>query len=103
MRYAWQRFWYEPQDTVFVDEEAGYLLDYEDLSDRGSKALPYRAIAQCPCLILLGDAGSGKSVALEEASRSEVQSPDEAPLRVDLKDLREDGIRRYLFDHYAWL
>ena len=103
MRYQWQRVWYEPQDTVFLDDLTGYLLDFEGLHVRDiQKVLPYSAIAQNPCLILLGDAGSGKSTSLAEARQLEKNSPSEAPLWVDLKDLREEGLRLYLFDQPAW-
>lgn len=64
-RYNWQRFWV-PHDTVMRLDERGYLADPEGpLGTAYNPGLvPLEALADIPCLVLLGDPGMGKSTLL---------------------------------------
>ncbi|WP_156090437.1 NACHT domain-containing protein [Planktothrix paucivesiculata] len=67
-RYDWKRFWYPKGGTCKLDF-AGYLDDPESSYAHitNPEVVPFEAISRTPCLILLGEPGGGKSLALEQA------------------------------------
>ncbi|MEP1077235.1 hypothetical protein NDI52_17685 [Leptolyngbya sp. PL-A3] len=67
-KYEWKRFWYPKGGTCILDL-AGYLDNPESSYTHitNPEVVPFEAISRTPCLILLGEPGSGKSTALEQA------------------------------------
>jgi hypothetical protein len=89
-RYNWKRFWCPPDGTLPLTDD-GYLLDPESgwMSPEGSQVKPFDAIADVPCLGLLGEPGMGKSreMLLQYGallSRTAVTGED--AVRLDLSD-----------------
>lgn len=68
LRCDWKRFWYPKGGTCKLDF-AGYLDDPESSYAHitNPEVVPFEAISGTPCLILLGEPGSGKSTAMEQA------------------------------------
>lgn len=85
--FPWQRLWY-PQGNQIVLDHSGFLFT---LDEHGSIVAKYvnselRSIEEMndvPCLILLGEAGMGKSQSLE-FSASQLEAKGELVLRVSL-------------------
>jgi len=67
-RYEWKRFWY-PRGTHIELSDYGYLPNHQLNAPNfhNSTVVPFEAIANIPCLVLIGEPGIGKSTALEEA------------------------------------
>lgn len=67
-RYDWKRFWY-PKGGNWKPDFAGYLDDPESSYAyiTNLEVVPFAAMSGTPCLILLGEPGSGKSIALDQA------------------------------------
>lgn len=102
-KYPWRRFWYEEARAIPIDEHNGYLLDLEKLTGLlDTQARPFSTIAETRCLILLGEPGLGKSTALKEEYETARQVQAVPFLWFDLKNRREDDLRRYLFEHPSW-
>lgn len=72
--YDWQRFWYRANNTNQFND--GYLYTFESASLRRSyhpDVISFEEISEVPCLVLLGEAGMGKTHAIskeEEALRN---------------------------------
>jgi hypothetical protein len=96
-RFPWKRFWCERGGQLITDSH-GYLLDPEDSNNRyfEPKAIAFEAMQE-PCLILLGEPGQGKSMALEDARKA---VPDDAiSIFVNLKGESDFGrIEKKIFD-----
>ncbi len=86
--YKWKRFWC-PRDTQIDLSDQGYLVDPD--SEYGKHANPklvgMEAIADIPCLVLLGEPGIGKSQEITNlANYTEEQlNPSHLPLKIDLR------------------
>ncbi len=69
--YEWKRFWC-PRTAQINLSNRGYLVDPD--SERGKHCNPelvsFEAISDVPCLVLLGEPGTGKSKAIETEQRN---------------------------------
>jgi len=67
LRYDWKRFWYPKGGTCKLDF-AGYLDDPESSYAHIThpEVVQFESIGETPCLILLGEPGSGKSTAMDQ-------------------------------------
>jgi len=76
--YNWKRFWCPQSDSIRLN--GGYLPDPD--SDWGRACNPklvnFEAIADLPCLVLLGEAGMGKTTALETAHKQIFERMEDA-------------------------
>lgn len=65
--YNWKRYWC-PRGGMFQLAAGGYFADPESEWGKLLKQdiFPFDAIANTPCLILLGEPGIGKSRAIED-------------------------------------
>jgi hypothetical protein len=93
-RFNWRRFWC-PRGEGIVLTDGGFLLDPE--SEYGSRlnphVVPFEDIAEKPCLVLLGEPGTGKTTALER-HRAET----EAAIRRAGEDLLSRNLNAYASD-----
>jgi len=66
--YSWQRFWYSNDDQLQLDQ-GGFLPDPENEDERyyyhNPNLVTLDDISHIPCLILLGEAGMGKTTTME--------------------------------------
>ncbi|KKL26589.1 hypothetical protein LCGC14_2393790, partial [marine sediment metagenome] len=71
MHYAWKRFWY-PREVSPVLSDEGYLSDPDAEYGRiiNPHAVPFDALADKSCLVLLGEPGIGKSHELHGIANS---------------------------------
>jgi predicted NACHT family NTPase len=105
--YDWKRFWC-PRERGFSLADGGYLYDPD--SEYGRYANPdvvsFEAIADTPCLVLLGEPGIGKSHAMQADSAaidSTVCAEGGKTLWLDLRRYSsEDGLVRDLFRSEAF-
>ncbi|MCL4551977.1 MAG: hypothetical protein M1305_00250 [Candidatus Marsarchaeota archaeon] len=69
--HNWQRFWH-PLGTNLQFDNEGFLADPEAEygSWRNPHAVPFEAVCETECLILLGEQGIGKSTAITQAVES---------------------------------
>ncbi|MBI3248296.1 MAG: hypothetical protein HYZ50_17455 [Deltaproteobacteria bacterium] len=109
--YNWKRFWCPRGENITLSFE-GYLDDPEAELGRYSNpnAKPFEAIAEIPCLILLGEPGLGKTHAIRaewEATKTKALQRGEDALWFDLRSYgSEDRLVRNLFESRefcAWL
>lgn len=96
--YNWKRFWC-PRTAQINLSDRGYLVDPE--SEWGRHANPelvgLEAIADVPCLVLLGEPGIGKSEAIKKAT--EIKTYNQDPLVLDLHSYgSEDRLIKNLFE-----
>jgi hypothetical protein len=106
--YQWKRFWSPREGTMHLDSR-GYLYDPE----RGDGLLLNRDVVSfdqvraTPCLVLLGEPGTGKTRALsDERSIEEGRVADEgaSSLWVDLRDVASAAeLSAAIFDRSEWL
>jgi len=84
------RYWFPQTESIGLDE-AGFLLDpeHEYLGRNNSSAAQLSALRDIACLILLGEAGLGKSTALR-AEQQAVPATQSGPILVDLGELGSD-------------
>src|SRR5690349_19745015 len=92
--YNWPRFWCPPDATISL-ADGGFLPDPAEHIGRAinPRVVPFSAIEELPCLILLGEPGSGKSVQLgNEVNRLRTGGgPDGPPvLSYHLRDFQTD-------------
>ena len=91
--YPWKRFWC-PRDKLFSLADGGYLYDpdaeYGELVNPDLASLA--AFADCPCLVMLGEPGIGKSTEFEAEIRRvmETATAGEKTIRVDLREYQTD-------------
>jgi predicted NACHT family NTPase len=66
--YSWKRFWCPLTGSISL-ADFGYLFDPDSEYGKqvNSDVVPFNAIASMPCLIMLGEAGMGKSTAAKQA------------------------------------
>ena len=93
--YAWKRFWRQ-LDAEFLTEDNGYLYDPKSLygTSLNLNSAPLTSFADCPCLVMLGEPGIGKSTEFEsEFSRVEQEAAlrGDMALRYDLKEYQTDS------------
>lgn len=99
--YNWKRFWAKREGQVNLSD-GGYLFDPD--SEWGKiynpDVFPFSGIANTPCLILLGEPGIGKSVAIRsEFNTIEVSDPTQRMI-LDLRSIGSDTqLNRKLFDN----
>ena len=92
----WKRFWYPKGGKCKLDY-AGYLDDPESLYSyiTNPEIVSFETITSIPCLILLGEAGSGKSTAIDQVFKQAIKQ-EKAALKFTLRgygssaDLREE-------------
>jgi hypothetical protein len=103
--YQWTRFWSGPADTIQLDELA-CLVDPEGPAGHALNphVVSIDAIAHLPCLVLLGEPGSGKSSALESYVAGLRPPPADTDARIfNLKDYgSEDRLFRDIFEAPWW-
>src|SRR5215208_6098016 len=106
--YNWQRFWC-PRGQEFKTESGGYLVDPKTGWGKhvNSHVVPFDAISNKQCLILLGGPGVGKSTALRRERETLAQMSQNEPARVVDLDLRSVGseatLRRWIFENPTFL
>ena len=85
-RYDWKRFWYPKGGTCRLDF-AGYLDEPESSYAHitNPEVVPFEAIAETPCLVLLGEPGSGKSTAIHQVFE-QVNKEGKPALKFELGD-----------------
>jgi hypothetical protein len=92
--YSWKRFWCLRGDQFSLADN-GYLSDPE--TKRGmqlnSQLAPLASFADCPCLVMLGEPGIGKSTEFESEVRRVQTEPvtDQQTIRIDLKEYQTDA------------
>lgn len=64
--YNWKRFWY-PHGTDIKLSDYGYLPDPESNIQHYPTIVSFEAIANIPCLVLIGEPGIGKSTVIKDA------------------------------------
>ena len=74
--YAWTRFWC-PRGAVVQTDDDGYLLDPDSWLGKHANAdlLSTSSLTECPCVILLGEAGIGKSREAPKLAKASLDSP----------------------------
>ena len=102
--YNWRRFWC-PREGWYSLADRGYLVDptTETWKLRQEDVCSFEDISQVQCLVLLGEPGIGKSIALE-IDRSDVErqagSVGEETLWVDLRAYQTDiRLEHAIFRH----
>lgn len=93
--YPWKRFWC-PRETAYSLADGGYLYDPDgpDGPQFNPSIAPLAAFAECPCLVMLGEPGIGKSHEFDsEFARSEnlAVAAGNVAVRIDLKEYQTDG------------
>lgn len=102
-RYNWKRLW-SPRGESINLADVGYLVDPEDKWGRhyNPTVVPFQAIAGVPCLILLGEPGTGKTDAMSIESAAASLEAGAVGDSVIYKNLRshgdEDRLVRELFE-----
>ena len=105
-QYTWKRFWC-PRDGYYSLSDGGYLSDPD--SEFGHFSNPFLKtlsdLSDIPCLILLGEPGTGKSFALDqEQAKIDENNEDQNVLWIDLKEYgSEDRLIRELFENRIFL
>jgi hypothetical protein len=99
-KYEWRRFWYRRGSTIHLTDD-GYLLDPESewgrLADDSIK--PLASLEPVRCLVLLGEAGIGKSTELRRLRCAARATPPDAVLEIDLGEYGDElSLRRDLFE-----
>ncbi|PIG91713.1 hypothetical protein CSQ79_19415 [Gloeocapsopsis sp. IPPAS B-1203] len=99
--YSWKRFWCPQSGTINNPADDGYLYDPD--AERGKVDNPnlvtLEAIANVPCLVLLGEPGIGKSQELKKlrSYRQGLIDEDDQILLLDLEDYNEEKLYTNLF------
>ena len=103
-KYQWKRFWC-PRDGSLSLADGGYLYDPD--STHGGLINPklacLTAFADCPCLVMLGEPGIGKSTEFElcvQEARKTAAAPGDLVICLDLKEYQTDTrLVADAFDH----
>jgi len=109
-KYHWLRFWRPREATVRLSEQ-GTLVDPEDSYGHilNPDALTLDALEDTPCLVLLGDPGSGKSYEIDQQiERRKEYEGDRRVLHFQLRDFQTDvKLCQDIFDNIpkfqAWI
>jgi len=105
-RFPWKRYWCPPDGKLQL-EETGFLVDPEDLGKYVKlDTVSFEKIQNTPCLILLGEPGIGKSIAIEtelEALKQRLNSKTDLLLHINLKDYSsEEYLNKSIFESEGW-
>ena len=88
MKHSWKRFWY-PRSAPLATGEEGFLLnpdaEYGKFLNPG--AMSFDKIADSPCLVLLGEPGTGKSDELHATLEGRRRAAEEEDFLVISRDL----------------
>lgn len=100
-KYNWKRFWVRREGQLSL-ADGGYLSDPE--SDWGrienNDVRPFDAIANTPCLILLGGPGIGKSSAMESEYGTANDGTTDQKFLLDLRSIgSEERLTHKLFEN----
>jgi len=92
--YSWKRFWCPRSGSINL-ADGGYLPDPDEEWGRAcnSGLVSFEAIADLPCLVLLGEAGMGKTTAIETAHKEvydRTKDSEDVCLRFKLGDYGSD-------------
>jgi predicted NACHT family NTPase len=78
LKYEWKRYWSPVSQEIYLDCD-GYLPDPDTINWRynnfSPKPIGFESIADQHCLVLLGEAGMGKTTAMEAAHELTYQQP----------------------------
>lgn len=102
--YNWKRFWSPRGESINLSYD-GYLPNPDDEWERHNNphVVPFEAISETPCLVLLGEPGMGKSHTLEsvqKAMEAQVAEGDAKLLGLNLRSYgSEDRLVRALFEN----
>jgi hypothetical protein len=102
-RYPWKRFWV-PRTGILRFSHNGYLLDPDEEHGRiaNPDAVPFEAIADTPCLALLGEPGIGKTEALKTLADPQTRAKGAGAtwfIALDLRSYGDEGrLRHDLFE-----
>src|SRR4030042_6010489 len=106
-RFPWKRYWCPPDGKLEL-EESGFLLDPEGDLGKYTKldTVSFEQIQNTPCLVLLGEPGIGKSIAIEmeiEALKQRLNSEKDVLLHINFKDYSsEEYLRKSIFESEEW-
>jgi pimeloyl-ACP methyl ester carboxylesterase len=101
--YPWKRFWYPREGQASLADD-GFLLDPDSEAAKyhPTDVVAFEAISDTPCLILLGEPGIGKSIALKnefENVEKSISGSSGQALWFDLRDFSsEDRLERMVFE-----
>ncbi len=104
--YQWKRFWCLRSGGINL-ADGGYFYDPETKWGKtcNPDLVSLEAIANIPCLVLLGEPGIGKSQELKKLINytEEVIDKDDRILSLDLEDYSEDKLYAKLFDAQTYI
>src|SRR5437660_5807630 len=94
MVYPWKRFWCRRGGVISLADQ-GFLSDPESEYAKyyDTDVVPFEAISDLPCLVLLGEPGIGKSTTLWaefERVRQTAEAANDVALYFDLRDYSSD-------------
>ncbi len=104
--YKWKRFWCPRTGNINL-ADGGYLYDPD--AEWGKTYNPdlvsLEAIAEIPCLVLLGEPGIGKSRELEKLRKytEKIIDEDDQIQSIDLENCSEDKLYTKLFNSQAFI
>jgi hypothetical protein len=101
--YPWKRFWFPREGQANLADD-GFLLDPDSEAAKyhPTDVVAFDAISDTPCMILLGEPGIGKSIALKnefENLKKSISCSGDQALWFDLRDFSsEDRLERKVFE-----
>lgn len=104
--YSWQRFWCLSEDNLRLDNE-GFLPDPENDYERyyNPNLVTLDDISHIPCLILLGEAGMGKTTTMKaeyEKLKAQIEQSEDTCLWFDLRYSANNSSSNYVFNHHIF-
>lgn len=109
--YKWKRFWC-PREGKINLSDGGYLYDPDSYYGKimNPNLVSFEAIADVPCLVLLGEPGIGKSIAIDtekENIDNRIKEKGDQSIRLDLRSYSsEDRLINNIFksqNFISWL
>src|SRR3990172_1045272 len=90
--FKWKRFWCSRSGYISLDDN-GFMMDPEHRYSAfyNKDVGPFEEIQKFPCLILLGEPGSGKTTALHSEYEIYLQQNDNSSDKYFYKNLNEYG------------
>jgi len=90
--FPWKRFWCSRTGNISLNDN-GFMLDpgTDYAFYKNNDVIPFEKIEHIPCLILLGEPGSGKSTALESEVKNFSERIDSSTHLIFSKNLNEYG------------